>query len=75
VRLRVSRAQERLVSLAGRLESLNPLAVLQRGYSVTQRAADGQVVRAAATLAIGDRLVSRLAAGEVTSCVEEIHSV
>jgi exodeoxyribonuclease VII large subunit len=75
VRQRLTRVQDRLASLAGRLESLSPLAVLQRGYSVTQRAADGQVVRDAATLTIGDRLVSRLAAGEVTSCVEEIHSV
>jgi len=42
---------------------------LERGYSVT-RGPDGTVVRSAAALAPGDRLVTRLADGEVTSVVD-----
>jgi len=72
IRQRASRARDRWVALAGRLESLSPLAVLQRGYSVTHRAANAEVVRDAASLAVGERIVSRFAAGQVTSCVEEV---
>jgi exodeoxyribonuclease VII large subunit len=54
------------------LESLSPLAVLQRGYSVTQRASDGQLVRDATTLMVGDQIVSRFAHGQATSRIEEI---
>ena len=74
IRQHASRARDRLLALAGRLESLSPLAVLQRGYSVTQRAADAEVVRDAASLAVGERIVSRFAAGQVTSCVEEVRT-
>ncbi len=42
---------------------------LERGYSVT-RGPDGAVLRSAAHLAPGDRLVTRLADGEVTSLVD-----
>jgi exodeoxyribonuclease VII large subunit len=68
----VSRLHERLIGLAGRLESLSPLAVLQRGYSLTQRSDDGGLVTDAATLAPGDRLTSRLARGSVITHVHEI---
>jgi exodeoxyribonuclease VII large subunit len=66
---RLERARADVRALAGRLESLSPLAVLARGYSWTTRA-DGQLVRAAAEVAVGDRLRTRLAAGEITSRVE-----
>jgi len=44
---------------------------LERGYSVT-RGPDGSVVRSAADLAPGDRLVTRLADGEVASVVDAV---
>jgi len=68
----VSRSRDQLHGLAGRLESLSPLAVLNRGYSVTQRTDDGQVVTDAGTLSKGDAINSRLARGEVISRVEEV---
>ncbi|MBR1588625.1 MAG: exodeoxyribonuclease VII large subunit, partial [Kiritimatiellae bacterium] len=49
-----------------RLDLLNPYAVLGRGYSITV-GADGLVVRRAADVKPGDRLVTRLAEGEVAS--------
>jgi exodeoxyribonuclease VII large subunit len=68
----LTRARDRLAAATGRLESLSPLAVLGRGYSVTQRAATGEVVTDAGALAIGETLTSRLTHGEVTSQVTEI---
>jgi exodeoxyribonuclease VII large subunit len=68
----LTRSQDRLAAAAGQLESLSPLAVLGRGYSVTQRTATGQVATDAASLTIGDTLTTRLARGVVASEVTEI---
>jgi len=70
VRAKLDRAGRRWETTAARLEALNPLAVLRRGYSVTRRADDGRIVRDAQELAAGDRLVTRFAQGEATSRVE-----
>ena len=70
VKRRVTQAREQLGMFAAQLESLSPLAVLGRGYSVTQRADTGEIVRDAATLALGDFLSTRLAKGSVISLVE-----
>ncbi|HUA99772.1 MAG TPA: exodeoxyribonuclease VII large subunit [Terracidiphilus sp.] len=59
----------RHTALDARLHSLSPLAVLDRGYALVL-AADGSVVRAAAQLAAGDRLTTRLADGWFGSRVE-----
>ncbi len=61
-----------LDAAAARLESLSPLAVLGRGYSLTQRTADGRVIRDAAELTAGEQITTRFARGEATSRVEEI---
>ena len=62
--------QAALAALAGRLESLSPLGVLQRGYSLTTRKADGQVVRDTADVDSGDLIETRLAHGTLVSRVE-----
>jgi len=69
-RHRLAMDRSRLEAWAGKLESLSPLQVLSRGYSVTQRAEDGTLVTDAATLKPGDRLRTRLAQGETISRVE-----
>lgn len=67
---RVERCGEQLGSVTDRLESLSPLNVLKRGYSLT-RGVDGEhLIRSAADVKSGDRLVTRLADGEITSRVE-----
>ncbi|MGC3971231.1 MAG: exodeoxyribonuclease VII large subunit [Pirellulales bacterium] len=63
--------RSRLETWAGKLESLSPLGVLVRGYSVTQCAADDAVVTSAAEVRPGDVLRTRLAQGEVLSTVRE----
>ncbi len=71
IQRRAHRNRDRLLALAARLESLSPLRVLSRGYSVTQRL-DGSVIRDAAVLQVGEQIRTRLDSGEVISRVEEI---
>ncbi len=70
VTARVGRQREQLGATAARLESLSPLSVLSRGYSVTT--VDGAVVRDAQELSSGDLLKTRLSNGTVTSRVESV---
>jgi exodeoxyribonuclease VII large subunit len=65
-------ARQHAGAAAGRLESLSPLAVLGRGYSLTQRAADGRVVRAATELSVGEEITTRFAHGRAASRVERV---
>ena len=72
IRSRARLARQRLVAAASQLQSLSPLAVLGRGYSLTQRTADGRIVRDAAELAPGEQITTRFAAGGAISRVERI---
>ena len=69
---RLLRSREAIASLSARLESLSPLAVLGRGYSVTRRTEGGPPIRDARELAVGDSLLTRFARGQAVSRVEEI---
>jgi exodeoxyribonuclease VII large subunit len=71
MRRRIQRQKDALVATAARLESLSPLQVLTRGYSVTQLA-DGSVLRSTDQARIGDSIVTRLQQGEVVSRIEQI---
>jgi exodeoxyribonuclease VII large subunit len=64
--------RRRVESSAAQLESLSPLAVLSRGYSVTRRSDESEPLRDAGVVTVGERLVTRLARGSVTSRVESI---
>lgn len=71
-RRRLQEASQKVRILAAQLESLSPLAVLARGYSMTWRKADGRLVRNAAQLQPGDELLTRFHQGQATSRVEQI---
>jgi exodeoxyribonuclease VII large subunit len=73
-KVRLSRGRERIASLAAQLHSLSPLNILARGYSLTQRA-QGELLRNAGSVAVGDRIVTRLDAGEIVSRVEEVRPI
>lgn len=62
-----------LKAVAGKLESLSPLAVLGRGYSVTQRTRDGLILRRTEDLVPGEAISTRFASGSATSIVDHIH--
>ncbi|HYV35811.1 MAG TPA: exodeoxyribonuclease VII large subunit [Gemmataceae bacterium] len=72
IRQRLQGLRQLTAAAAARLESLSPLNVLARGYSLTRRASDQKVVRAADQLAVGDLLVTILQHGQLKSRVEEI---
>jgi len=63
--------RERLGGDAARLNALSPLAVLDRGYSITHRLADERIVKTAAALEIGDRVRVTFAQGKALCRVEE----
>lgn len=60
-----------LENLSHRVEALNPLAILKRGYSVVSNS-KGQVVRTAEQVKIGDRLNIRLSDGELETDVQNL---
>lgn len=72
VRFRLEHERQRVSAKAAQLQSLSPLGVLSRGYSLTQRADDGRLVRDAAEVQVGDVLRTRYATGETLSRVEEL---
>jgi len=63
------RWQHRLAAVTGRLDSLSPLAVLGRGYSLTRTRA-GDIVRDAARVVAGDAVDVLLARGRLECRVE-----
>jgi exodeoxyribonuclease VII large subunit len=69
--LRLEREAARLRGAHDRLRLLGPAATLERGYAIVQDDA-GAVVREATTLAAGDHIGVRLAAGRVAARVEGI---
>ena len=64
-------ARVQRVALAARaLQSISPFRVLERGYSITRRVADGTAVRSGAELARGAEIETLFAAGSAISRVE-----
>ncbi len=66
---RRERSADRISAAERELRAINPLRVLDRGFSVTL-AADGTAVRSAISVKPGDRLTTRVADGEIRSVAE-----
>jgi len=64
------RRRARLGALAGRLDALSPLRVLERGYAVCTAAGDGRVVTRVGQVEAGDLLDIRVLDGSVAARVE-----
>ena len=64
--------QRQFAHLAGKLQSLNPLAVLERGYTMTQDTKTGKVIRSASQLRVGQSIVTRLTDGSAKSLIESV---
>ena len=60
--------RQRLLRFDGQLSALNPLAVLQRGYSVA-RDADGNIIKSVNDISAGESLVTEVADGKIESTV------
>jgi exodeoxyribonuclease VII large subunit len=66
----LGRLKNRLTQGVGRLSSLSPLAVLERGYSIAHKMPEGLIVKDAAPLKIGDLLRVTFARGRSLCRVE-----
>ena len=58
---------EQLKGIVGKIESLNPLAVLARGYSVSFK--EGKTVRSVQEVSVGEQVEIRLADGKIQTTV------
>jgi exodeoxyribonuclease VII large subunit len=67
---RLRHCKDCLAEVAGRLNALSPLAVLERGYSITHKLADGRIVKDAASLEVGDLVRITFALGKSLCRVE-----
>lgn len=66
---KIHEEQSQLISLQARLQSLSPLAVLDRGYALVLDA-KGTLIRSAKQVKAGEAVVTRLSDGAFTSRVE-----
>jgi exodeoxyribonuclease VII large subunit len=64
--------EERIHKNSAVLESLNPLSVLRRGYSITRNPSSGVIIRRASALSIGDNVNVQLARGSIDAKVQKI---
>ena len=66
--------REKLSSIAGKLESLSPLNVLKRGYTITTRLEDNKSLREAKGLNKGDKIKTNFSTGSVISTTLSIEA-
>ncbi len=62
--------QRDMASVAGKLNMLSPLAVLERGYSITMK--DDSAVRSVKQVEVRDLIVTKFSDGSVVSKIEKI---
>ncbi len=71
---RLSLLRHQLDQALGKLEILNPLAVLTRGYSITYGLKDGRIVRRSSEVKVGDAVRVRLGEGFIECTVTSVES-
>ena len=64
---RVESSRQQLGTISASLNALSPLAVLDRGYSLTKRLSDGNLIRDVNNLKVGDRISTLVASGSLIS--------
>ncbi len=69
---RIEQWKNRVRSATALLDSLSPLAVLNRGYSITRRLPDGLILRQAEDVRVGQEVDIRLAAGNLHAKITDI---
>ena len=72
MRLRLETAQKEIAGLAGHLESLSPLGVLARGYSLTRTLPEKHVVRSVAQIQSGETVEIVVQDGAIAARVEAV---
>jgi exodeoxyribonuclease VII large subunit len=72
---RLERARAGLAGLAGRLESLSPLAVLARGYAIVRRTRDSAILRRPSDVEPGEAVSIRIAEAELDAAVRAVRAL
>jgi len=67
------RGSDRLHFLTAMLDSLSPLAVLNRGYSIARRLSDGKIVREAGNVSAGSDVHVRVSSGSFDTRVTRVY--
>ena len=68
----VRNLEERLNKNGALLSSLSPLGVLERGYSITRRFSNDEIIRRAGALTLDERVSIQLAGGFIRARVDQI---
>lgn len=68
----LERARLTLAHLTQSLHSLNPMAVLNRGYAIVTREEDGQVVKDASLVAVDEQIHIRVSKGNLTARISKV---
>lgn len=68
---RIENLERRVENYSGKLTSLNPFSVLERGYAIVSKEKSGEIVRDSRTLEPEEKLVLRLNKGRAFCSVEE----
>lgn len=71
VRAETRRWRDKVDAMAAHLHAIGPEQVLRRGYSITTLKRGGAVVRSAAQVKAGDKLVTRFADGQIESTADD----
>ena len=71
IRGRIFEDRSRLNQLAAKLEALSPVSILERGYALVFDA-NGDLIKDASHLSVGERISARLAKGTIAAEVKEI---
>ncbi len=66
---KLAQLQNRFAILSGNLNSVSPLATLERGYAIVSSVESGKIIRDAARVTAGERIAIRLAQGELEASV------
>ena len=72
IELKLSRLKTRQAAICQTLQAVSPLATLERGYAISQRQDNQQIIKSSQQLAINDLMLTRFAQGQVVSEVKEI---
>lgn len=67
---RISEESEKNSQIAAKLEELNPLSVLKRGYTVTEK--DGKIISSSKALKLDDELTVVFQDGKIKTIVKEV---
>lgn len=71
-RARISALEAALSQKSGRLDALSPFSVLDRGYAIVRRSADGSVIRHISDVQANEQTETLVSGGTLISQVEEV---